>query len=446
MGISATVSDLPIRLWGIETERAIASFTISGEQFPPDVIRWLARLKSAAATANADLGQLPHELASEICAAADSIAAGEHRNQFPVDVFQTGSGTSSNMNVNEVISALTGHRAHPNDHVNLGQSSNDLMPTAVQLAACEAITLRLAPAARTLITTLRHKGDEFGDIVKPGRTHLMDALPVLMGDEFKSYAAQVDECLQAIQAALGALARVPLGGTAVATGVGAHPDLAERVLRLVTDINRLGVMPTIATSRLAAQASHDAMVATSATLNTLAVALTKICNDLRWMASGPHTGLGEITIAELQKGSSIMPGKVNPVVPEIVLQVAAQVIGNHLAITIAGMQGNFELNVMLPVMTRNLLQSINLLAAACGALADDCVSTITANDAHCRELAMRSTATATVLNGALGYDVVEQIVREATRSGRSIQDVATELGVSPSLIASIDIDRIARGA
>lgn len=435
-----------LHLWGIETERAVANFTISGEPFPADVIRWLARLKSAAASVNADLGLLSIGLANEIRQAAESIEAGKHNDQFPVDVFQTGSGTSTNMNMNEVISTLTDHRAHPNDHVNLGQSSNDVMPTAVQLAACESITSKLLPATRNLAATLRQKGTEFSHVVKPGRTHLMDALPVLMGDEFDSYAAQIDDCTQATKASLEALARVPLGGTAVGTGVGTVPDFAERVIQIVTDLDRLGISPTIAISRLAAQASHDSLVATSATLNTLAVALTKICNDLRWMASGPKTGLGEITIAALQKGSSIMPGKVNPVVPEIVLQVAAQVIGNHVTITVAGMQGNFELNVMLPVMTRNLLQSINLLAASCDALANDCVATITVNESHCRQLAIRSSATATVLNRALGYDTVEQIVREAERSGRGIQAVATEHGVSPELIAEIDIDRVARVA
>jgi fumarate hydratase class II len=435
-------------LWGRETERAISNFRISGEPMPAGVIRWLAAIKAAAASANVELGVLDAGTGAAIEEAARQIAAGAHVDQFPVDVFQTGSGTSSNMNVNEVISSLTGGVAHPNDHVNLGQSSNDVVPAAVQLAAMEAITGELLPAIAVLAATIRTVAAANADVVKPGRTHLMDAVPVLLADELESWAAQLDEAAEHITAVRTPLARLPLGGTAVGNGIGAHPELADRLATTLDPDGRLGVAPEVPVSRLARQAAHDGLVAASGTLVVLATSLTKIANDLRWMGSGPATGLAEIELPELQKGSSIMPGKVNPVVPEVVVQVAAQVIGNHTAVTVAGMQGNFELNVTLPVMARNLLQSIGLLARACRSLADDCIAGIEIDAERCRSLAARSPALATALNAALGYDRVEQIVRESRRSGRSIREVTAELApeLDPAVADELlDLDRVARG-
>jgi fumarate hydratase class II len=434
------------QLWGAETEHAIRNFRVSGEPMHPAVIAWVARIKSAAAAANAQLGLLDVDVAARIGEAADAIAAGAHAAQFPVDVFQTGSATSTNMNVNEVIATLTGGLAHPNDHVNMGQSSNDVMPTAVQLAACELITGDLVPALEATIDRCRRLATETGDVVKPGRTHLMDAVPVVLGDEFESYAAQLEECVEQLTAARRHLARLPLGGTAVGNGLGAHPELASRVVERLTTTVRLGVELELPVSRLARQGAHDALVAASGATNVVAVALTKIANDLRWMSSGPNTGLAEIALPALQKGSSIMPGKVNPVVPEVVLQVAAQVIGNHTAVTVAGMQGNFELNVMLPVMARNLLGSIGLLAAACRSLTDDCLAGVRVDAERTRDLAGRSLPLATALNTALGYDTVEQIVRTAAADGTSVREAALSLGVpGETLDAELDLDRIARG-
>jgi fumarate hydratase class II len=435
-------------LWGPETDRAVANFPISGRRFPIAVIRWLAELKRAAATTNAEFGLLDGAVSEAIARAATAVAAGDHDDQFPVDVFQTGSGTSSNMNVNEVISALTGGIAHPNDHVNLGQSSNDVVPTAVQLAACAALTSDLLPAIDLLIGALRRRADEFAEVVAPGRTHLMDAVPVLLGDQLASFAEQLAECAEQIATARTYLARVPLGGTAVGNGLGAHPEFAGRVLARL-DIGRIGVEPVASADtavRIARQGAHDAIVAASGALNTTAVALTKICNDLRWLASGPATGLGEISLPALQKGSSIMPGKVNPVIPEVVVQVAAQVIGNHTTITVAGMQGNFELNVMIPVMALDLLESVGLLAAGCRVLAERCVDGITADRDRVRAMAARSPALATALNAVLGYDRVEAIVKHAAVTGQSIRDAAVGLGVDAALVdRALDLDRVARG-
>jgi fumarate hydratase class II len=436
------------QLWGPETDKAVANFPISGRPFPAEVIAWLAELKRAAAAVNAELGLLDDELAAAIGEAARAVAAGDHAGQFPIDVFQTGSGTSSNMNVNEVISALTGGAAHPNDHVNMGQSSNDAVPTAVHLAACAALTGDLLPALDGLIGSLRRKAAEFADVVVPGRTHLMDAVPVLLGDRFAAFAEQLAECAEQVASARTYLARVPLGGTAVGNGLGAHPEFARRVVARL-DAARLGVAPVAADDtpgRMARQAGHDAIVGTSGALNTTAVALTKVCNDLRWMGSGPSTGLAELALPALQKGSSIMPGKVNPVIPEVVLQVAAQVIGNHTTITVAGMQGNFELNVTIPVMALDLLESIELLAAGCRVLAQRCVDGITADAGRGRALAARSPALATALNPVLGYDRVEAIVKHAAATGGSIRDAAVELGADPALVdAALDLDRVARG-
>jgi fumarate hydratase class II len=433
--------------WGTETQHAIDNFRISGRTMHPSLIRWVALLKAAAAQVNADLGLLDRDIADAIIDAADQIVDGRHPDQFPVDVYQTGSGTSTNMNVNEVVAGLTGHRAHPNDHVNMGQSSNDVMPTAMRLAACEMVDLELLPAAAALSAGLRARADDFADVVKPGRTHLMDAVPVVLGDEFTSYAVQIEEASEVIRASLVQLSRVPLGGTAVGNGLGCHPEFPERVLALVADRAGLPTRPSSPPDRIARQGGHDAVVAVSGGLNVLATALTKVCNDLRWMASGPSTGLAEITIPALQKGSSIMPGKVNPVIPEAVLQVCARVMGNHTTITVGAMQGNFELNVMIPVLADAVLESIGLLTNACRALVERCIAGISADVEHARELAARSLPLATALNQDLGYERVEAIVLEARRTGRSVRDAAVALGVEPSLVdRRLDLDRIARGA
>ncbi|MDW3215816.1 MAG: class II fumarate hydratase [Ilumatobacteraceae bacterium] len=435
------------RRWGTETQHAIENFRISDRTMHPSLIRWLALIKSAAATVNADLGLLDRDIADAIVVAADRIVDGEYPDQFPVDVYQTGSGTSTNMNVNEVVAALTDHLAHPNDHVNMGQSSNDVMPTAMRLAACEMIELRLVPATDALVEALRARAAEFADVVKPGRTHLMDAVPVLLGDEFASWAVQIEEASEVIRSSLVQLARVPLGGTAVGNGLGCHPDFPARVLDLVADRAGLTIRPSSPPDRIARQGGHDAVVAVSGGLNVLATALTKVCNDLRWMSSGPNTGLAEIAIPALQKGSSIMPGKVNPVIPEAVLQVCARVIGNHTTITVAGMQGNFELNVMIPVVADAVLESIGIMTNGCRTLVERCIADVTADVEHARALAARSLPLATALNQDLGYERVEEIVNDARQTGRSVRDAALALGVDPSLVdRRLDLDRIARGA
>ncbi len=435
-------------LWGAETSKAIENFRISGEPIPVRVVHWLGRIKSAAAHVNAELGLLDADLAQEIAAAADAVGVGEHDAEFPVDVFQTGSGTSSNMNANEVISSLTGGRAHPNDHVNLGQSSNDVFPSAVHLAALEAAHDELVPALGRLADALSAKSAEFADAVKAGRTHLMDAVPITLGQEFGGYSAQVRGAREHVVASFGDLGRIPLGGTAVGNGLNTHPEFASRVRTQLANACSPEVAALIAapTDRFAAQAARDALVATSGSLKVVAVALTKICNDLRWMSSGPRAGLGEIVLPELQKGSSIMPGKVNPVVPEATLQVCAQVIGNDTTITVAAMQGNFELNVMIPVIARNLIQSIELLTAASDVLATKCVSGIEANRERCTTFAELTLATATALNPAIGYDAAAVIVRDAQASGRSLRDVAIDHGVSTNVLdAALDLRHIADG-
>jgi fumarate hydratase class II len=435
-------------LWGPETARALENFPISGEPMPALVVHWMARVKSAAARVNVDLGVLDEELGSAIADAADEIAAGHHDDQFPVDVFQTGSGTSSNMNVNEVISALTAGRAHPNDEVNLGQSSNDVVPSAVHLAVLDACTADLVPALDGLASALAERSSAFADVVKAGRTHLMDAVPVTLGQEFGGYASQVRSAAEGVLATLPALGRLPLGGTAVGNGLNTHPEFAARVReRLAAEFPpEVGAVIRAPDDHFAAQAARDALVATSGSLRVVAVALTKICNDLRWMASGPRAGLGEIRLPELQKGSSIMPGKVNPVIPEAVLQVCAQVIGNDTAVTVAGMQGNFELNVMIPVIARNLLSSIDLLASSVRLLAGRCVDGIEANVERCTTLAELTLATATALTPVIGYDAATEIVRTAAASGRPLRDVAREHGVPEDVLDSaLDLRHLAAG-
>jgi fumarate hydratase class II len=421
-------------LWGGETRKAIANFPVSGEPIPVPVARWLGRIKAAAARANADLGLLDAAKAERIAAAGDAIARGEHDDQFPIDVFQTGSGTSSNMNANEVIAALAGDDVHPNDDVNMGQSSNDVFPSAVHLAALGELEHDLLPALDGLAAALEAKAREFDDVVKSGRTHLMDAVPVTLGQEFAGYAAQVREGIDRVGDARTRLGRIPLGGTATGTGLNTHPEFAERVRGLL--VEETGLRVSAPADPFEAQAARDGLVEASGALKTVAVSLTKIANDLRLMGSGPRAGLAEIFLPELQKGSSIMPGKVNPVIPEVVTQVGAQVIGNDAAITIGGLQGHFELNVFVPLLARNLLDSIKLLASAARLLDEKCVSGIEANREQCERYAELTLSAATALNPHIGYDKASEIVKEAAASGRSLREVARDAGVDEATLDS----------
>jgi len=429
-------------LWGGETKKAVANFPVSGHPIPVPVIRWLGRIKATAARVNGELGLLDQDLAGRIAAAGDEIADGQHDDQFPIDVFQTGSGTSSNMNANEVIANLAGEGVHPNDHVNMGQSSNDVFPSAVHLAALAEAQDELLPALAKLQSSLEAKASEFADIVKAGRTHLMDAVPVTLGQEFGGYAAQIRVGGERIQNALPHVAQVPLGGTATGTGLNTHPEFAERVRARINQDT--GVDAAAPADPFEAQANRDALVELSGALKVVAVSMTKIANDLALMGSGPRTGLSEIFLPELQKGSSIMPGKVNPVIPEVVLQVGNQVIGNDTAITIAGTQGNFELNVRVPLIARNLLDSIKLLTAAATLLADKCVDGIEANEEACRTHGESTPAIATALNPYIGYDRATEIVNEAAASRRTIREVAREKGVDDeTLDKALDLKAMA---
>ena len=433
------------QLWGGETTKAVENFPVSGERVPPSVIHWLGRIKAAAARTNAELGQLDEDVAERIGAAGDEIAQGRHDDQFPIDVFQTGSGTSSNMNSNEVIAALAGEGVHPNDHVNMGQSSNDVFPSAVHLAALAEATDRLVPALERLHSSLAAKADEFADVVKAGRTHLMDAVPVTLGQEFGGYATQIRLGRERVLAALPRVGQIPLGGTATGTGLNTHPDFAAGVRAKLTEATGLPIDGPA--DPFEAQANRDALVELSGALKVVAVSLTKIANDLALMGSGPRTGLTEIQLPELQKGSSIMPGKVNPVIPEVVLQVAAQVIGNDTAITVAGSQGQFELNVRVPMIARNLLQSIGLLSSASLMLAEKCVDGIEANVEALNRHAESTPAIATALNPYIGYDRATEIVKEAVASRRTIREVALEEGVDEeTLDRALDLHAMARGA
>jgi fumarate hydratase, class II len=414
-------------LWGPETKKAVENFQVSGEPIPRHVARWLGRIKAAAARVNAELGLLDADKAERIASAADRIAAGELDDQFPIDVFQTGSGTSSNMNANEVIAALAGGDVHPNDDVNMGQSSNDVFPTAVHLAALDQLTNDLVPALTALAEALEAKAREFDDVVKSGRTHLMDAVPVTLGQEFAGYAAQARQGIARIESTFERLGQVPLGGTAVGTGLNTHPEFAERVRAKLSDDSALAVLPPA--DPFEAQAARDGLVEASAAMKVVAVSLTKIANDIRLMGSGPRAGLAEIALPELQKGSSIMPGKVNPVIPEVVTQVSAQVIGNDAAVTVGGMQGHFELNVFVPLIARNVLDSVRLLAAAGRLFAEKCVEGIEANRETCERYAELTLSAATALNPYIGYDKATEIVKEAATSGRSLREVAREAGV-----------------
>jgi fumarate hydratase class II len=432
------------QLWGGETTKAIGNFPISGETVPVGVVRWLAQIKGAAARVNGELDLLDHDVAERIATAAERVASGEFDEQFPIDVFQTGSGTSTNMNANEVIATLAGDGAHPNDHVNMGQSSNDVFPSAVHLAALDQATNDLLPALEQLEASFATKADEFADVVKAGRTHLMDAVPVTLGQEFSGYAAQMRLAARRVRNALPQVAQIPLGGTATGTGLNTHPQFAERVRARLTDTTGLEIRAP--EDPFEAQGNRDALVELSGALKVIAVSLTKIANDLAMMGSGPRAGIGELLLPELQKGSSIMPGKVNPVLPEVVLQVAAQVIGNDAAVTIGGLEGNFELNVRVPLIARNLLESIRLLAAATRAFAEKCVDGIQVNEDGCHRSAEATLAAATALNPYIGYDKATEIVKEAASSGRMLREVAYEKGVDEQTYnKAMDLRAMARG-
>ncbi|MBA3021640.1 aspartate ammonia-lyase [Propionicimonas sp.] len=417
-------------LYGAQTQRAVENFPISGRGLSSHHIAALAQIKAAAALANAELGVLPAPVAEAIVAAADEVISGSHNDHFPIDVFQTGSGTSSNMNTNEVIASLAsarlGEPVHPNDQVNASQSSNDVFPSSIHIAATQAIGEVLIPGLETLAASLEAKSSEFAEVVKAGRTHLMDATPITLGQEFSGYATQVRYGIARIQATLPRLCELPLGGTAVGTGINTPPGFSARVIELIAE--RTGLPLVEAPNHFEAQAAQDSLVEASGALRTVAVSLVKIANDLRWMGSGPRTGIGEITLPDLQPGSSIMPGKVNPVLPEATVMVAAQVIGNDAAIAFAGAQGNFDLLVMLPVMARNLLESITLVGNVSQLLATRCVDGIEANVDRCLELAQSSPAIVTPLNRIVGYEAAAKIAKHAVKANLRIAEAVRDLG------------------
>ncbi|MGW7459759.1 class II fumarate hydratase [Streptomyces sp. NPDC054797] len=416
--------------WRAQTQRAVENFPVSGQRLERAHIEALARIKAAAAVVNARLGVVDQDVADAIRSAAEEVADGRWDDHFPVDVFQTGSGTSSNMNANEVIATLAterlGREVHPNDHVNASQSSNDVFPSSLHIAATAAVTRELVPALRHLEIALERKSAEFAEVVKAGRTHLMDATPVTLGQEFGGYAAQIRYGIERLQASLPRLAELPLGGTAVGTGINTPPGFSAAVIAEVAAAT--GLPLTEARDHFEAQGARDALVETSGMLRTVAVSLTKVSNDLRWMASGPRTGLAEINLPDLQPGSSIMPGKVNPVIPEAVLMVAAQVMGNDATVAVAGAAGNFELNVMLPVMARNLLESIRLLGSASRLLADRTVDGITANEARAREYAESSPSVVTPLNRYIGYEEAAKVAKRSLAERKTIREVVLESG------------------
>jgi fumarate hydratase, class II len=431
------------QLWGGETTKAVENFQISGHPVPPPVVHWLGRIKAAAARVNAELGKLDGAIAEKIAAAGDEVAEGKHDDQFPVDVFQTGSGTSSNMNANEVIAKLAGDEAHPNDHVNMGQSSNDVFPSAVHLAALGEVHSDLLPALDALASGLERKADEFSDHVKTGRTHLMDAVPVTLGQEFAGYATQVKLGADRVRDTLKRVGQIPLGGTATGTGLNTHPEFAAKVREKLSADTGLDISGPA--DPFEAQANRDALVELSGALRGVAVSMIKIANDLALMGSGPRAGLAELRLPELQKGSSIMPGKVNPVIPEVVIQVGDQVIGNDAAIAVAGTQGQFELNVRVPLIARNLLDSIKLLAAASHAFDEKCVSGLEPNEEMLKRHTEANLIVATALNEHIGYDKAGEIVKEAAASDRSIREVALEKGVDEATLdQALDHRKMAR--
>ncbi len=416
--------------WRAQTQRAVENFPVSGQRIERAHIEALARIKGAAAKVNAELGVLDKDVAEAIQEAAREVAEGKWDEHFPVDVFQTGSGTSSNMNTNEVLATLAGERlgrdVHPNDHVNASQSSNDVFPSSLHIAATAAVTRDLIPALEHLAAALGRKSEEFADVVKAGRTHLMDATPVTLGQEFGGYAAQVRYGVERLRASLPRLAELPLGGTAVGTGINTPPGFSAAVIEEVA--RATGLPLTEARDHFEAQGARDGVVETSGQLRTIAVGLTKIANDLRWMASGPRTGLAEIRLPDLQPGSSIMPGKVNPVIPEAVLMVAAQVIGNDATVATAGAAGNFELNVMLPVIAKNVLESIRLLANVSRLLADRTVDGVTADRERAREYAESSPSVVTPLNKYIGYEEAAKVAKRSLAERRTIREVVLEGG------------------
>jgi fumarate hydratase class II len=442
--------------WGAQTQRAVENFPVSGLTVDAGLIHALGAIKSAAAEVNGDLGVIDADVAVAIAAAAAEVAAGDHDDQFPIDVFQTGSGTSTNMNANEVITALANegrgdgekvhpNDVHPNDHVNASQSSNDVFPSAIHVAAAVATTHDLLPALDHLAATLTAKAEENADVVKAGRTHLMDATPVTLGQELAGYAAQVAAARDRIAATLPRVGELPLGGTATGTGLNAPEGFAASVIERLAE--RLDVTLTEAPDHVAAQGARDQLVSLSGELRALAAGLLKIANDVRWMASGPRTGLAEIRIPDLQPGSSIMPGKVNPVIPEAVSQVVAQVYGNDTAVAFAGSQGNFELNVYLPVIARNLLESITLLATVSRLFADRCLAGIEADRDRCQAYAEATPQAATALNPVLGYERVAELVKESAKTGKTIREVVLDAGIldEAELDRALDLLALTRG-
>jgi fumarate hydratase class II len=441
--------------WGASTQRAVENFPISGQTFPPRFIRALALIKGAAAEVNGELGHLPKKVTKLISAAAKRVASGEFDEHFPIDVFQTGSGTSTNTNANEVIANVANLAAgselaskspvHPNDHVNFCQSSNDVIPTTIQVAALEAIVHDLLPALDQLQKSLAKKSKEFAKAVKTGRTHLMDATPVTLGQEFGGYARQIELGIARIKSAVPRLGELPLGGTAVGTGLNADPAFASAVIAKVAKTTKLDLKE--AKDHFAAQSAMDAAVEMSGALKTVAVSYVKIANDLRWMNSGPRAGLAEIRLPDLQPGSSIMPGKVNPVIPEVAVQVAGQVMGNDAAITFAGTTSSFELNVTLPLIAINLLQSIELLASTARGLAEKCIDTTEANVEHMRDVVERGEIISTALNPILGYEKVAELVKEARKTNRTIREVILDKGLlSPmELDKALNVEALTKG-
>lgn len=439
-------------LWRAQTQRAIENFPISGTTLEPRHIHALAAIKAAAAKVNAELGVITADQAAAIEQAAAAVRSGEHDGHFPLDVFQTGSGTSSNMNTNEVLASLAaqaGTDVHPNDHVNASQSSNDVFPTSIHVAATLAVTEDLVPSLEVLASSLEAKATEFAGLVKSGRTHLMDATPVMLGQEFGGYAATIRLALERLDSVLPRVRELPLGGTAVGTGINTPPGFSARVIEELA--RSTGEAFTEARNHFEAQGTRDSLVELSGVLKTIAVGLTKICNDLRWMSSGPTTGLAEIHLPDLQPGSSIMPGKVNPVLPEATLMVCAQVIGNDTAITTAGAAGNFELNVMLPVIARNLLESTRILATSTRLLATRCVDGITADTERMRRYAESSPSVVTPLNTYLGYEVAATVAKESLKAGRTIREQVLEMGLIQDgvltleqLDAALDVEAMTR--
>jgi fumarate hydratase class II len=425
--------------WAAQTQRAVENFPISGQPVEPALVVALAMIKGAAATVNAEMGTIGTDVAGAIADAANEVADGRHFDQFPVDVFQTGSGTSTNMNMNEVLANLAseklGQEIRPNNEPNASQSSNDVFPSAVHLAAALGIVCELIPALGYLASSLRSKQAEFAGVVKSGRTHLMDATPVTLGQEFGGYAASIEHGVERLESTLSRVGELPLGGTAVGTGLNAKPGFAARVIELLAA--GTGLPLSEARDHFEAQGSRDALVEASGALRTVAVSLYKLANDLRWMSSGPRCGLAEIHLPDLQPGSSIMPGKVNPVVPEAVCQVVAQVVGNDAAVAFGGAAGNFELNVMLPVMGSNLLESIRLVSSVSRVLADKCIAGIVADEEQCLSYALSSPSIVTALNPYIGYEKAAKVVKTAVAEGKDLRTVVLEMG----LLSEEEVDR-----